>query len=87
MILHGISINHSIVGFVGRHGLKDGNGVSLFFLGYVALMVFASLAVGFILRPRKFRDFPIVGKHEDLYGGLIEGTRKVKISNFPCTGE
>jgi hypothetical protein len=86
MILHSMSITPSIVGFVSRHGLNDGNGVSLFFLGYVALMIFAYLAVGFILRPRKFRDFPIVGKHKDLYGGLIEGTRKAKISNFLCPG-
>jgi hypothetical protein len=50
-------------------------------------MVFTCLAVGFILRPRKFRDFPIVGKHEDLYGGLLEGTRKVMASILACTGE
>jgi hypothetical protein len=87
MILHSMSITSSIVDFVSKHGLKDGDGVSLFFLGNVALMVLACLAVDFILRPRKFRGFPIMGKHEDLYGGLVEGTRKVQISNFPCTGE
>jgi hypothetical protein len=82
-----MSITPSIANFVGKHGLENGDGVSLIFLGNVALMVFACLAVGFILRPRKFRDLPIVGKHEDLYGGLLEGTIKVKTSILPCTGE
>jgi hypothetical protein len=82
-----MNVTPSIVDFVSKHALKNGAWVSLIFLGNVALMVFTCLAVGFILRPRKFRNLPIVGKHEDLYGGLLEGTRKVMASILACTGE
>jgi hypothetical protein len=26
---------------------------------------------------RKLKDFPIIGRHEDLYGALVEGTKMV----------
>lgn len=35
--------------------------------------------VAFVIAPRlrNLQDFPIVGKYEDLYGALVEGTKKV----------
>ena len=75
-----MSITPSILDFVSKYDLKNEDRVKLFFLLNLALVVFACLALCFILRPRRFRDFPLAEKYEDLYGALVEGTRKVRIS-------
>jgi hypothetical protein len=39
------------------------------------LLVYAAFVIA--PRPRKLEGFPIVGRHEDLYGALVEGTKIV----------
>jgi|ERR1700685_767431 hypothetical protein len=82
MELHSMRVAPNIIDFVVKHDVKADDGISILFLGNVALAVLACVAVGFAFWPRKFGDFPIVRKYEDLYGGLVEGTNMVRISMY-----
>jgi hypothetical protein len=52
------------------------NGVEFLVCGVILILL---IYVAFVIvpRPRKLVDFPIVGKYEDLYGALVEGTKMV----------
>lgn len=65
--------------FVIENDLNGDGGISAFFFGNVAFALLACIAVTFTfaLRQRNFGDFPIVGKYEDLYQALMEGTEMV----------
>jgi hypothetical protein len=43
----------------------------------VVLILLVLVAFAVASRQRKLKDFPIVGRHEDLYGALVEGTKMV----------
>jgi hypothetical protein len=68
------TISPKILDSVTKYDMTNGGeflvcGVILILLVYVAFAIAPHL--------RKLEDFPIVGKYEDLYGALVEGTKKV----------
>ena len=70
----------SVPGFLNTVNLMSNTVDSLWFWIKFVLLSFSLLGIGFFLRPRKiFGDFPVVGKYEDLLGGLVSGTEIVSI--------
>lgn len=68
------TISPKILDSVTKHDMT--NGVEFLACGVILILL---VYVAFVNAPRlrRLEDFPIVGKHEDLYGALVEGTKKV----------
>jgi hypothetical protein len=64
------TISPNILDSVIKHDMMNGS-------EFLVCCVILSLVVfvAFVIAPRS--NFPIVGKHEDLYGALVEGTKMV----------
>jgi len=72
-----MNISPSVLEIECDYGLKHNDEMSPIAIGLAALTTLTCFVLASSLRRRKVGDFPIVGRYEDLYGGLVEGTKLV----------